>query len=210
MGTYSKGILGGFSGTVGTVVGGNWKGISYMRSQSGKRSGPGTPAQLAQQARFALAMKFLVPFTDMLRITFRDYAVKMTGINNAQQYLLANSITGTYPAYTIDYALVLVSRGSLPNAIAPAAAATGTTLNFTWTNNAGNGRALATDQALLVAFCPDLNQVEWQLNGATRSDGAGSLNLSVFAGHEVVAWMGFVSADGRQIASSQYNGAFNM
>ncbi len=68
--TYSRGILGGFLGTVGTVVDGNWKGISYMRSQSGKRSGTSTPAQLAQQTRFNLAIKFLVPFTDMLRITF--------------------------------------------------------------------------------------------------------------------------------------------
>ncbi len=34
MGTISKGILGGFSGTVGTVIGGSWKGIEYMRSQS--------------------------------------------------------------------------------------------------------------------------------------------------------------------------------
>lgn len=32
MGTIKKGILGGFSGKVGTVVGGSWKGISYMRS----------------------------------------------------------------------------------------------------------------------------------------------------------------------------------
>ena len=29
MGTISKGILGGFSGTVGTVIGGSWKGIDY-------------------------------------------------------------------------------------------------------------------------------------------------------------------------------------
>lgn len=32
MGTIKQGILGGFSGKVGTVVGGTWKGISYMRS----------------------------------------------------------------------------------------------------------------------------------------------------------------------------------
>ena len=31
MGTIKKGILGGFSGKVGTVVGASWKGISYMR-----------------------------------------------------------------------------------------------------------------------------------------------------------------------------------
>jgi len=34
MGKISKGILGGFSGTVGAVIGATWKGVSYMRSQS--------------------------------------------------------------------------------------------------------------------------------------------------------------------------------
>ena len=34
MGTIKQGILGGFSGKVGTVIGGSWKGISYMRSQA--------------------------------------------------------------------------------------------------------------------------------------------------------------------------------
>ena len=32
MAIISKGIPGGFSGTVGTVIGGNWNGIDYMRS----------------------------------------------------------------------------------------------------------------------------------------------------------------------------------
>ena len=31
MGTINQGILGGFSGKVGTVIGGSWKGITYMR-----------------------------------------------------------------------------------------------------------------------------------------------------------------------------------
>jgi hypothetical protein len=39
MGKISKGILGGFSGTVGTVVGGKWKGIDYMRSKPSIRKG---------------------------------------------------------------------------------------------------------------------------------------------------------------------------
>ena len=210
MGTFEKGILGGFSGTVGTVVGANWKGIDYMRSQSGKRSSVSSPKQLIQQARFALCMRFLQPFTDLLAISFRDYAVKMTGINNAMRYLLDNAISGTYPALSIEYPMVLVSRGNLPNAGAPAVAATGTTLNFTWADNSGTGRAVATDQALLVAYCPDTKEAKWLLNGSNRSDGTGSLVLPEFAGHEVVAWLGFISADGRYIANSQYCGVFTL
>ena len=39
MGTFKKGILGGFNGTVGTVVGSNWKGITVMRSRPKDRKG---------------------------------------------------------------------------------------------------------------------------------------------------------------------------
>jgi hypothetical protein len=38
MATFEKGILGGFSGKVGTVIGGNWKGIDFMRSRANKRT----------------------------------------------------------------------------------------------------------------------------------------------------------------------------
>jgi hypothetical protein len=38
MGTFNKGILGGFSGKTGTVIGSNWKGRTVMRSLPGKRT----------------------------------------------------------------------------------------------------------------------------------------------------------------------------
>lgn len=34
MGKIRQGILGGFNGTVGTVVGGSWKGMAYMRGKA--------------------------------------------------------------------------------------------------------------------------------------------------------------------------------
>ena len=34
MGKIKQGILGGFKGKVGTVIGSSWNGISYMRSDS--------------------------------------------------------------------------------------------------------------------------------------------------------------------------------
>ena len=39
MATFNKGILGGFNGKLGTVVGTSWKGISIMRSQGHRKSG---------------------------------------------------------------------------------------------------------------------------------------------------------------------------
>ena len=61
MGTIKQGILGGFSGKVGTVVGGNWKGISYMRALAQNVKNPRTDAQMNQRSKFALAIAFLKP-----------------------------------------------------------------------------------------------------------------------------------------------------
>ena len=103
MGTINKGILGGFSGTVGTVVGGTWKGIDYMRSKTNRRNFNPSQKQLEQQLKFALVMRFVQPMAGLLNISFRDFAIKMTGINNAFAYTINNAITGVYPTYAIDY-----------------------------------------------------------------------------------------------------------
>jgi hypothetical protein len=111
MGTINKGILGGFSGKVGTVVGGSWKGIDYMRSKGNNRNLNPTEKQLAQQLKFALIMRFVQPMAALLNTSFRNFAIKMTGINNAFAYNIKNAVTGIYPSFEIDYSLALVSRG---------------------------------------------------------------------------------------------------
>lgn len=207
MGIISKGILGGFSGTVGTVIGGSWKGIEYMRSQPSARKTNFTQPQLEQQAKFALTVKFLQPVTGLLSVSFRDYAVKMSGFNNAMRYTLDNAITGSYPSYTVNYSMALVSRGDLPNALAPVASATvAGQVNFAWTDNTGMGKAAATDKAILVMYCPARQQSIYTLAGPDRSIGTAVLPVSGFSGEQVQTYLGFISEDGRRIASSIFTG----
>lgn len=207
MGTFSKGILGGFSGTVGTVVGGNWKGIDYMRSQSSKRTGGFTQPQLEQQAKFALIVKFVQTMTAFVAISFRDFAVQMTGFNNAVSYNLKNAITGVYPNYSLLYNLALVSRGDLPNALGPTAiAAAGGKVVYSWTDNTGVGRAKATDLAMLLVYCPALNMSIYTTGSAARSAVTDTLTVSTFSGQTVETYIAFISADGKDIASSIYTG----
>jgi hypothetical protein len=207
MGTINKGILGGFSGKVGTVVGGSWKGIDYMRSKGNRSNFEPTEKQLAQQLKFALIMHFLQPMAGLLNISFRDFAIMMTGINNAFAYNIKNAVTGIYPTFAIDYALALVSRGDLPNALAPAVTSgAGSLLTFSWTDNSGVGSAKATDQAILVAYCPALRQAVYTTAGGTRSSLTGELNLLPFPGLAVETWIGFISDNGRSVATSIFTG----
>src|SRR5271154_3682255 len=106
MGTIKTGILGGFNGTVGTVVGSNWKGISTMRARPKGRKGSFTPSQLEQQARFALMIKFLQPLSDFMNLTYKKAAVKMSGFNKVFSQNVQNAISGVYPALTVNYGAV--------------------------------------------------------------------------------------------------------
>ena len=44
MGKIKQGILGGFKGKVGTVIGASWNGISYMRGLAQSHKNPKTAA----------------------------------------------------------------------------------------------------------------------------------------------------------------------
>ena len=207
MGTINKGILGGFSGKVGNVVGGTWKGIDYMRSKSNRRNFTATQPQLEQQVKFALAVRFVQTMTGLVEISFGDFAVRKTGFNSAVSYTLRNAITGAYPVYSIQYGDALVSRGDLPNVLAPAVTAgAGSILTFSWTDNSGVGIAKATDKALLVAYCPALNQCVYTTGGAKRNALTDSLNLAAFKGQQVQTWIGFISENRLNVASSFYTG----
>src|SRR5574344_2089612 len=123
MGTIKQGILGGFSGKVVTVVGGSWKGISYMRGRAQSIKNPRTEAQMEQRGKFALTLAFLKPITAYVRTGYKNYASKQTEFNAAMSYICLNAITGTYPDYTLDFSLALVSRGHLTPAAHAAAIA---------------------------------------------------------------------------------------
>jgi hypothetical protein len=140
-------------------------------------------------------------------MSFKNYAVKMTGFNNALSYNLKNAIIGIYQDYTIDYSKVLVSRGDLPNAQNPTVtAAANSLLNFAWVDNTGTGNAKATDLTILAVYCESTNQCLYVLGGTARSTGADALDASYFKGKVVETYIGFMSSDKREIASSAYTG----
>jgi Family of unknown function (DUF6266) len=206
MGRVKKGILDGFSGKVGTVVGSSWRGVEVMRSLPPSTNSSNTPAQASQKAKFSLMSKFLLTMKDLLETGFRDFANKMTGLNSALAYNIKNAVTGISPNFSIVYSEVLISRGSLPKVSLPVAAAGASgVVAFTWANNTGIGKAKADDKAILVAFCPELDHTTYAI-GALRSAGAGTLNVPELKGKVVQTWISFVSADDKDIATSVFSG----
>ena len=200
-------MAGGFSGKVGTVVGGNWKGIDYLRSKGKRSKAEPIASQLEQQAKFGLAVRFAQSMSGLLDIGFSKYSVRQTGKNAALSYILKNAVGGVYPNNSILYANVQISRGDLPNVLAPAVASVaGSKCSFSWTDNSGTGIAKPADKVMLAAYCPELNQCIYTTGSASRASLADELNLVTFSGKLVETYISIISEDGRNIASSIYTG----
>nr|WP_294899563.1 DUF6266 family protein [uncultured Pedobacter sp.] len=210
MGKYTQGILGAFSGKVGTVIGSSWRGINYMRSLAPKRGNANASnKQLEQQARFAMITAFLNPVKPLLEIGFKNYANGKTGYNSAHSYNLKNALTGLTPNLAIDYSMVLLSRGDLPGVTTLSAVSSAVaTLNLAWTNNAGKGKAKDTDQLMVVVFCPTSGEAIYDLAVATRLDQVLAFDLPAeFSGETVETYIFWLSADGKDVSSSKYAGS---
>lgn len=208
MGTINKGILGGFSGIVGTVVGSRWRDIDCMRSRPPRHNSSSTPAQQAHRARFATALAFLDTMKDLLQLGYKAGAVRMTEQNSALSYHLKNAVAGEGTDVSILYPEVQISRGALPNATNPVAAAGAAAINFSWTDNSGVGKARPTDRAILVAYSEADKRTVYSIE-ASRSSGAASLAVPAFSGKQVQTWISFIAADG-EVATSVFTGAVNV
>lgn len=103
MGTIKQGILGGFSGKVGTMVGSSWKDISYMRGRAQSVRNPRTEGQMEQRSKFAQVLELLKPITAYVRIGFKTYAKQQTAFNAAMAYNVKNAFSGTYPNFVFDH-----------------------------------------------------------------------------------------------------------
>jgi len=83
MASIRNGILGGFNGKVGDVIGQNYAGISTMRAVPKYVSNPKTPAQQYHRKRMALAGSFLSAFNRGLSFSTWNKSSVKNAFNNA-------------------------------------------------------------------------------------------------------------------------------
>lgn len=208
MGTIKKGIVGGFSGKVGPVTGSSWKGKPYIKARPKKMTNPRSQGQLDHRGKFTASIKFLSPMKQFLKAGFAEMAVDKTAFNAAMAWNYRNAVTGSYPDFEIDYTQVLVSQGSLPGALNPAASASQGQIHFSWQNNADNMQAMDTDKALLLVYCPALGAATYVVGGQTRNSGSQSIKLpGNFIGQLVHCYLAFQNSEGTAASNSQLVGS---
>lgn len=134
----------------------------------------------------------------------------MTGFNKAFS-VNSEAVLGVYPAFTVDYTKILLSKGSLPIATTPTAASTvAGKLAYTWIDNSGINSAAISDLAYVAAYNDDLKHWIFIQNAATRNAATYTLDVTPFSGKIVQTYIGFMTADRKKFSPSVYTGQVNI
>ncbi|MGS2764401.1 DUF6266 family protein [Sinomicrobium sp. M5D2P9] len=212
MATISKGILGGFSGKVGNIVGARWRNKDIIRSKPGPRSKPPTDKQLYQQMKFALVISFLQPLQDLQSRYFGSDRGSKSRTNLAVSYTITEAIEEVDGEPTLVYSKVLITKGELAgfqNVALDNQA--GGILQLSWDDNSIQGNAMPTDMVNLVCYCADTNTFEPYLLLAQRSDGNATATLPEgYIGKEIQVWAFFNNEAQDRACNSPYLGAITL
>lgn len=212
MAIIEKGILGGFSGKVGKIVGSPWRDKYVIRSVPKKTQKKPTAKQQLVRARFSLVTQFLNPLRQIVGSYYGHPQKSKSPYDLAVSYHLREAIKEDDNTFSIDYPKVIISKGVLtgiqsPELTSPAA----NKLHLDYVDNSGLGLAKEDDLLLVVAYAEELNQMMTVTPAGTRAEGSVEMEMPVFwSGKEVQVWAFFTDADGKRASTSTYLGEISV
>jgi len=211
MGKLNLGILGGFSGTVGTVVGStNKKGEDIIRAKSKKRRTANTEGQVIQQTKFGLVTGFMQGVNPLLKTGLKQVASaeNMLTHNYACRHALKYAVVGTDAQPELDYSKIIISDGSLSRIAGAAATKEGENIKFSWSDTVGSSIGSANDKVALLVYNVTNGEISYSMGEVLRSAKTANLPIPYSEpGDQLLFYLFFQSTtDNALVSTSQYLG----
>ena len=202
MGKIKQGILGGFRGKVGTVIGASWNGISYMRGLAQSVKNPKTAAQTTQRSFFREVLDIASQFSDeQMKFLFPENISGMTRHNVLVKQLSAvAAVDGDTKSVDLGN---INSLGNAPTDDLPevAIAAAGENLTISW-DGASGFRAEHGDEYPVI-FVANVTKKKVYLvpsSATIGTTGSQSFNVGLAAyGEAEDTFSGFMLATGGKV-----------
>ena len=207
------GILDGFVGKVGTVVGSFWKGKPVMRAYKRQISDRDSEAQQLVRIRFGAAANYAGAFLSAIRIGFKEVAKRKKWTEGD---IFVNENWGCFhadstDAVTVDYTELVVSKGHLPEPQFGAASyADPLSVEVPMTDSTGVIGTDPRDKVYLFVYSPEAGAGILS-HEASRSDASMSVSVPAYwNGHRVHVY-GFAIGGGTDnmgvVSNSRYLGS---
>ena len=201
MARQTAGILGGFNGTVGPVIGYQWRGRWCMRAHPRRVSNPRTEAQQAHRMLFREMVQTAGRLTAVLRHGMRQASLEQ-GLTEGNLFVKLNK--QCFTPQGVDYAQLQLSTGPVaPVAFGEAAVDAEGVLSVEFDKNPLRLRASSEDKVYVAAYCPELGQLVMAAPALRRSKRVAMALPDEWAGREFHLW-GFVQDYQLRASECQY------
>ena len=199
MARLDKGLLGGYTGKLGTTVGSSWKGINVVRTYQPNVANPNSQEQQDQRSAFKqisqIASLLLGP---IVKPFWDNKATRMSGYN---AFIKAN-LLGAVKNGKIDPEKFILSQGRIGYEKVYISKIYSNEIDFTW-NSTIPAFGAGTDTLSYVAYTSEMEIIDFGVNVALREKKGAEINLPTdFESIEyfVFSWR---SADGKYLSDSQ-------
>ena len=209
MGTIRNGGNGAFSGKAGSFIGSSWRDINYIKGLPKLSTKPKSEKQLEQQAKFAMAIRFLLPVKRQLNIGYGKVKQgRATSYNIALRQILSNAITGVYPDFEINYPYVKFSHGSLSEPAAVTVVPGSGELMISWDNMVIVTNGYVDDQLTVLVYDAESNTFVMGPPDVSRSSEEVTVALPAhWQGRTVHIYMYYISKETGELSSTFYAGS---
>jgi hypothetical protein len=205
MGKINQGILGGFSGSVGPVIGGSWKGIEYIRAKPMSYKYDPSEEQIAHTNQFTANIAFAkLVKSSLIKPIWNIMAVKMSGFN---LFVKVNKDVFDETGQLADFENLILSVGNLPlpeNISVKKDQDYDNAVLITWDNNPSICDVAPTDLLRIVVFNGKEPVI---INGLpfTRASNQANLQLPFTAAGDVHVYLFFQDKEGTSYSESVHS-----
>ena len=206
MGKIKQGILGGFSGRVGGVVGSSWKGIDVVKSRPLSVANPKTSGQVAQRGAFSQVVAFAAAIlAAVIKPLWDRFQIQKSGYNA----FVSTNIPFFSTSGLDTPASLVISKGKMEStAIASVTATAGSpTVQINWVDDSGSGYKGATDEAYAVVYNETTGEVVGGTDGNERADEYVTVTLSanLASADDLHCYLAFKRKDGTVVSNTSYS-----
>lgn len=213
MAIVKSGIAKGFSGKVGGLVFNQQAdGTTTVQEVPDFSNTLRTIPQLSVWADGKILGVFLKTLKRFIAVAYHLEGKRLgCNANNALvPHLRHDALMGVYPNRSINYSKVLITKGDLPSPEDVTVTVTDYGLAFTWDNEIRIGGAHFSDQIMMLAYFPELDQVRYMTAGSQRHTGKDMLMLTgIKSGFIAEVYVSFITDNGDAISNSVYVGQIN-
>jgi len=206
MATIKQGILGAFSGKVGSVVGSSWKGIAIMKSRPASVANPKTAKQVIQRSKMTATVGFAKEILPEVIKPLNDrFVSRMSGYNSFIQMNIDCFENGELTKPEDLQISPRVNKAQLIDAIAAEAGLH--KAKATFTGDDGTGFALGDDVCYMVGYNEETKTVWGGLCRGTRGDDEVEFDtpeIMFEPGGKYHLWFSFMRKDGTVVFATSY------